>query len=86
MMNRLTGFLLCAVPALLMLVCGLVVPAHLRAVDASVLERGGQEYHGFGPAGAGVGEAGQPGSGPVAPAGGARAGMPDRQGLGLAIT
>jgi hypothetical protein len=41
MMRRLTGFLLCAVPALLMLACGWLVPAHLRAVDASVLQEAG---------------------------------------------
>jgi hypothetical protein len=34
---------MCAVPALLLLVCGVAVPAHLRAVDASVLQRAGRQ-------------------------------------------
>jgi hypothetical protein len=42
MLNRLTGFLLCAIPAALMLACGLMVPAHLRAVDACVLKEAGR--------------------------------------------
>ena len=42
MTSRAIGFLLCAIPGLLVLAGGLVVPAHLRAVDASVLERAGQ--------------------------------------------
>jgi len=42
MMSRLTGFLLWIIPALLLLVCGLVVPAHLRAVDDSVLREAGR--------------------------------------------
>jgi len=42
MTSRLTGFLSCAVPALLMLACGLVLPAHLRSVDASVLREAGR--------------------------------------------
>jgi hypothetical protein len=41
MTSRLTKFLLCAIPALL-LACGLVVPAHLRAVDASALQMAGR--------------------------------------------
>ena len=47
MMNRLTGFLMCAVPALLMLVCGLLVPAHLRAVDTCVLKEAGRNTTGL---------------------------------------
>jgi hypothetical protein len=35
-------FLICAVLGLALLVCGLLVPVHLRAVDASVLERAGR--------------------------------------------
>ncbi len=40
-MRRVTGFLICAIPGLVMLVCGLLVPAHLRAVDSGVLQRAG---------------------------------------------
>ena len=42
MMSRLTGFLLCAIPALVILACGLIVPAHLRSVDACVLKEAGR--------------------------------------------
>jgi hypothetical protein len=35
-------FLICAILGLAMLVCGLLVPAHLRAVDAGVVERAGR--------------------------------------------
>ncbi len=47
MMNRLTGFLICAVPAVLMLAFGLAVPAHLRAVDSSVLREAGRKSAGL---------------------------------------
>jgi hypothetical protein len=42
-MRRLVWFLLCAILGLGMFICGLLVPAHLRAVDESVLQRAGQE-------------------------------------------
>jgi len=35
-------FIICAMVGLVMLVCGLLIPAHLRAVDASVLQRAGR--------------------------------------------
>jgi len=41
-MSRWIGFLICAILGLLMLFSGLLVPAHLRAVDASVLEKAGR--------------------------------------------
>jgi hypothetical protein len=41
-MNRWVWFSLCAILGLLMLVCGLLVPMHLRAVDAGVIERAGR--------------------------------------------
>jgi hypothetical protein len=41
MMSRLTWFLLCAISGALLVVDGLVVPAHLRAVDARVLQQAG---------------------------------------------
>jgi len=47
MMNRLTGFLMCAIPALLILACGLMVPAHLRSVDACVLKEAGRHTTGL---------------------------------------
>src|ERR1035437_8707023 len=42
MTNRTTRFLLCAIPGLLMLAGGLLVPAHLRAVDSGVLQSAGR--------------------------------------------
>src|ERR1039458_219701 len=42
MTNRTTRFLLCAIPGLLMLAGGLMVPAHLRAVDSGVLQSAGR--------------------------------------------
>lgn len=41
-MSRWLLFLVCAVLGLAMLICGWLVPAHLRAVDASVLEKAGR--------------------------------------------
>ena len=42
MTNRTTRFLLCAIPGLLMLAGGLLLPAHLRAVDSGVLQSAGR--------------------------------------------
>jgi len=42
MMSRLTWFLLCAFSGALMVGDGLVVPAHLRAVDARVVQQAGR--------------------------------------------
>ena len=41
-MNRSVCFLICAILGLLLLLCGLLVPAHLRAVDVRVLQQAGQ--------------------------------------------
>jgi hypothetical protein len=42
MSRRVLGFLLCAVPGLVMLACGLALPAYLRAVDARVVQQAGR--------------------------------------------
>ncbi len=39
---RWPGFLICASLGLVMLVCGLLIPAYLRAVDASIIQRAGR--------------------------------------------
>ena len=39
---RWPGFLICAILGLVILVCGLLIPAYLRAVDASVIEQAGR--------------------------------------------
>src|SRR5712671_6125294 len=41
-MSRWVLFAICAILGALLLVCGLLVPAHLRAVDASLLEKAGR--------------------------------------------
>ena len=43
MSNRATGFLLWAVPGALLLALGLLLPAHLRAVDSGVLRAAGRK-------------------------------------------
>jgi hypothetical protein len=40
--NRLDSVIICAVAAVALLVCGLFIPAHLRAVDERVIERAGR--------------------------------------------
>jgi len=47
MMNRVVRFLLCAIPGVLLLACGLLLPAHLRAVDGGVLRAAGQKTPGL---------------------------------------
>ena len=40
---RWVGLILCAILGLVMLICGLLVPAHLRAVDVGVIESAGRK-------------------------------------------
>ena len=86
MMNRLTGFLMCAVPALLMLACGLLVPAHLRAVDPCVLKEAGRDTPGL--IQQGLSFVGQEnlGAARLLLQAAQEQGLPDPQGLRLAIT
>jgi hypothetical protein len=41
-MSRWVWFIVCAILGLVMLICGLLVPAHLRAVDVSLLQKAGR--------------------------------------------
>ena len=41
-MSRWVWFFVCAILGLVMLICGLLVPAHLRAVDVSLLQKAGR--------------------------------------------
>jgi hypothetical protein len=41
-MSRWVWFVVCAILGLVMLICGLLVPAHLRAVDVSLLQKAGR--------------------------------------------
>jgi hypothetical protein len=86
MMRRLTGFLMCAVPALLLLACGLVVPAHLRAVDASVLQRAGRHTVSLIQQGLTLVRQDNVGAAQLLLQAAQAEGLPDRQSLGLAIT
>lgn len=42
-MSRWIWFVVCAILGLVMLICGLLVPAHLRAVDVSLLQKAGRK-------------------------------------------
>jgi hypothetical protein len=86
MMHRLTGFLMCAVPALLMLACGLLVPAHLRAVDPCVLREAGRNTTGLIQQGLSFVGQGNLGAAKLLLQAAQEQGLPDPQGLGLAIT
>src|SRR2546423_13001251 len=46
-MNRWLWFSLCFIAGLAFLICGLLVPAHLRATDASVLAQAGRNTPGL---------------------------------------
>src|SRR6266404_2771139 len=41
-MNRWVSFCVCAILGLLMLACGLLIPVHLRSVDAAVIQKAGR--------------------------------------------
>ena len=47
MMNRWASFWVCAIAGLLLVVCGWLVPAHLRAVDIAVVQRAGRKGPGL---------------------------------------
>jgi hypothetical protein len=86
MMNRLTGFLLCAVPALLMLAGGWLVPAHLRAVDASVLQEASGNTTALIERGLSLAGQDNLGAAQLLLQAAQEQRLPDRQRLGLAIT
>ena len=86
MMNRLTGFLMCAIPALLLLACGVVVPAHLRAVDAGVLQKAGRNTAALTDQGLTLVRQNKLGAAQLLLKAAQAEGLPDRQRLGLAIT
>jgi hypothetical protein len=46
-MNRWVWFIACVILGLLMVACGLLIPAHLRAVDAAVLQKAGRKTPDF---------------------------------------
>ena len=86
MMNRLTGFLICAVPALLLLACGLAVPVHLRAVDSSVLREAGRNTPALIEQGLSLAGQNNLGGAQLLLQAAQEQGLPGRQQLGVAIT
>ena len=79
-------FLLCSVAALLLLACGLVIPAHLRAVDPGVLSEAGGKTAGLLNQGLSFLKQDNLGAAQLFIQAARDQGLPDRQGLGLAIT
>jgi hypothetical protein len=86
MTSRANRFLLCAIAGLLMLGGGLVVPAHLRAVDAGVLERAGRNTTGLVQRGLALVRENQVGAAQLLLEAGQAEGLPGWQELGLALT
>ena len=86
MTNRKTGFLLCAITGLLMVAGGLVIPAHLRAVDAGVLQRAGRNTPGLIQRGLALVRENQLGAAQLLLQAGQAVGIPGWPELGLAVT
>ena len=84
-MSRLTWFLLCAISGALMVVCGLVVPAHLRAVDACVLQQAGRNTPALIEQGLALVKQNKLGAAQLLLRAAQEEGLPDRAVLGLAI-
>ena len=77
---------MCAIPGLLMLVCGLLVPAHLRAVDVSVLPKAGRNTVALIEQGLTLVRQNKLGAAQLLLRAGQEEGLPDQQRLGAAIT
>ena len=86
MISRLIWFLICAISGALMVVCGLVVPAHLRAVDACVLQQAGHNTPALVEQGLALVNQNKLGAAQLLLRAGQAEGLPDRQRLGLAVT
>ena len=86
MSRRVIGFLLCAIPGLLMLVCGLALPAHLRAVDASVIQKAGRNSVPLIEQGLALVKQDNLGGAQLLLQAAQEEGLPERQRLGLAVT
>ena len=86
MTSRANRFLLCASAGLLMLAGGLVVPAHLRAVDTGVLQRAGRNTTGLVQRGLALVREDQLGAAQLLLEAGQAEGLPGWQELGLALT
>ena len=86
MTRRVIGFLLCAIPGLLLLACGLALPAHLRAVDASVIQKAGGNTIPLIEQGLALVKQDNLGAAQLLLQAAQEEGLPERQKLGLAIT
>jgi len=86
MTRRVIGFLLCAIPGLLLLACGLALPAHLRAVDASVIQKAGRNTIPLIEQGLALVKQDNLGAAQLLLQTAQEEGLPERQKLGLAIT
>src|SRR5512140_2384866 len=85
-MSRWVWFLACAVLGVVMLVCGLLVPAHLRAVDASVVQAAGRNTPGLLDQGLALLTEKQFGAAQLLAQVARREDLPDREKLNQAIT
>ena len=83
---RWPGFLICASLGLVMLVCGLLIPAYLRAVDASVIQRAGRNGPALLEQGQALAGAKKLGAAKMLMLAGRAAGIPGWDRLGEAVT
>jgi hypothetical protein len=86
MMSRWFWFLFCAVLGLGLLLCGLLVPAHLRAVDVSVIEKAGRKSSSLTAQGLSQVQAKHLGAAQLLLLAARAENLPDQEKLGLAIT
>jgi len=83
---RWPGFLICAILGLVMLGCGLLIPAYLRAVDASVIQRAGRSSPALLEQGRALADAKELGVAKMLMLAGQAAGIPGWDRLGEAVT
>src|SRR5579872_1026601 len=85
MMSRWAWFLGCAILGLVMLVCGWLVPMHLRAVDASVLQKAGRNTPALVEQGLALAREKKLGAAQLLSQAAQQKGIPGREKLGLAV-
>ena len=85
-MRRWIWLLICAILGLVMLVCGLLVPVHLRAVDVNVIQDAGRQTPGLVRRGLGLAEENNLGAARLLWQAAEMERLPDREQLGLAVT
>ena len=84
-MSRLVCFLACAILGVALLVCGLLVPAHLRALDVSVLEAAGNHSRSLVKDGLSLAADKKLGAAQLEYEVGKREALPDNENLGVSI-